>query len=278
MKGSGKGDGMGMRNTVSRMLDGVLDRKCRPLEPPVLEGAAVVFSPHYDDESLGCGGTLIKRTALGARTKVVFMTDGSRSHRHLMPVSELTRLRKSEAVAAGSRIGLREDDLVHLGHPDGTLAARRDEALDTVAGILADFPPDVVFAPYAGEPPPDHRATTEIVEAALKRVGLRVPRLQYVVWAWHHWPRVPLRMVSRRHVCRALWDTAADNHRLLRDLNRYVDVSDVLEKKRECVGEYRSQLTRLVDDERWLTLGDVAGGEFLQWFFTPREYFAWIDP
>jgi LmbE family N-acetylglucosaminyl deacetylase len=263
-----------MRRRVKRMLDAALGWKCRPVGALALEGAAIVFSPHYDDEALACGGTIIRRVALGARTCVVFMTDGAGSHRHLMPAPELTRLRKAEALAASARAGLGENDLVHLAYPDGGLSQKRDEGVEAVAGILTGFQPDVVFTPYVGEAPVDHRATTDIVLAAMERTGRRTPMLQYAVWLWNQWPRVGPEVGSRRHLPRLWWRALADNARLLRDFDSYVDISDVIEEKRSYLGEYRSQLTRLVDDPRWMTLGDVSGGEFLRCFFTPREYFS----
>jgi LmbE family N-acetylglucosaminyl deacetylase len=44
----------------------------------------VVFSPHPDDETLGCGSTIIKKKRLGADVTIVFMTDGSKSHPHFI--------------------------------------------------------------------------------------------------------------------------------------------------------------------------------------------------
>ena len=36
---------------------------------------------------------------------------------------------------------------------------------------------------------------------------------------------------------------------------------------------YASQMTRLLPDRRWTTLGNVAGGEFLERFFQEHEIF-----
>jgi len=41
---------------------------------------ATVFSPHPDDETLGCGGTIIKKKRAGAEVKIFYMTDGRKSH------------------------------------------------------------------------------------------------------------------------------------------------------------------------------------------------------
>lgn len=266
-----------MRRHVQRMVDAVLARKCRSVEPLALEGVAVVFSPHYDDEALGCGGTIIRRVGRGARTHVVFMTDGVGSHRHLMPASELTSLRRAEAVAANARVGVQESDLVHLAYPDGALSGKTVEAVPAVAAILSELRPDVVFAPYIGDPPADHRATTEFVRAAMEKIGRRTPVLEYPVWIWRHWPRVKLEAGSRRNLPRVLRKALADNMRLLRDMDGYVDVAELVDRKRAYLGEYRSQMTRLVDDERWMTLADVSGGDFLRCFFTRREYFRLFD-
>jgi hypothetical protein len=45
---------------------------------------AIIFAPHQDDETLGCGGTIIRKKQAGANLQIVFMTDGCRSHAHLM--------------------------------------------------------------------------------------------------------------------------------------------------------------------------------------------------
>jgi LmbE family N-acetylglucosaminyl deacetylase len=256
------------------MVDAILDSKCRSVEALALGGTAIVFSPHYDDEALGCGGTIIRRVARGSRTHVVFMTDGASSHKHLMPAAELSRLRRSEAIAANARVGLGEHALIHLGFPDGALTEKRGEA---IAGILADIRPDVVFAPYSADPPADHRATTEFVRAAVEKTGGSAPMLEYPVWFWQHWPRVRLEVGSRRYFLHVLAKALADNARLLRDFDVYVDVADVIDEKRGYLGEYRSQMTRLIDDERWMTLTGVAGGDFIRCFFTPREYFRASD-
>jgi hypothetical protein len=50
-----------------------------------LRRSAVVFAPHPDDETLGCGGTIVRKIRAGARVRLVVMTDGGSSHRELLP-------------------------------------------------------------------------------------------------------------------------------------------------------------------------------------------------
>ncbi|MGQ0571076.1 MAG: hypothetical protein ACT4P5_16365, partial [Armatimonadota bacterium] len=61
--------------------------------------------------------------------------------------------------------------------------------------------------------------------------------------------------------------------RLLHEFTCAVDISDVLERKQIALAQHRSQMSRLVPDPAWRTLGDVDGGEFLRCFFQPREIF-----
>ena len=59
-----------------------------------LAASAIVFSPHQDDETLGCGGTIARKKEAGAEVKVVFMTDGSLSHHRFIAQDELIELRQ----------------------------------------------------------------------------------------------------------------------------------------------------------------------------------------
>jgi len=60
----------------------------------------VVLAPHMDDEVLGCGGTIARHIAAGAKVQIVFLTDGRRggvvfpttaANRHLMSLSPSER-------------------------------------------------------------------------------------------------------------------------------------------------------------------------------------------
>ncbi len=102
---------------VRSLQTGFARRWMTEVSPGMLGRSAVVFSPHADDETLGCGGTLIKKRAAGATVKIAFMTDGRTSHGHLMPADRLIALRAQEAVAAAQVLGLAESDVCFLGFP-----------------------------------------------------------------------------------------------------------------------------------------------------------------
>ncbi len=62
-------------------------------------GITIVFAPHQDDETLGCGALIAHKRNDGQPVHVVFLTDGSCSHPNhprVTPV-EIAELRAQEA-------------------------------------------------------------------------------------------------------------------------------------------------------------------------------------
>jgi LmbE family N-acetylglucosaminyl deacetylase len=237
-----------------------------------LAQSAVVFAPHPDDETLGCGGTILRKRRAGATVRIVFVTDGSQSHPRLMPPDKLRDLRAVEAVAAARALGVEEQDVVLLGLPDGRLSEHEDEGVKKVAELLRRDPPAEVFVPYYRDGPPDHHATTRLVLAALRACGQDVTVYEYPVWFWYHWPWTPLEGRGREQL-HELRESAARAWRMWRDFRCFVRVDEVLDLKRAALVQHRSQMERLLPDPSWLTLGDIAGGDFLACFFQEWEIF-----
>jgi LmbE family N-acetylglucosaminyl deacetylase len=233
---------------------------------------AIVFAPHPDDEALGCGGTVIRKKRAGADVKVVFMTDGSESHAHLMPASDLRAIRAAEAVAAANVLGVEASDVILLDFKDGRLADYRAIGIQRVTEILRRHRPAQIFVPYAKDGPPDHEATTDMVVAALCACRQPATIYEYPVWFWHHWPWTRLQ-TRGRGLLRDVTRGVALGWRLLKDFRSCVPIGEVLGLKRAALARHQSQVTRLIADSSWTTLGDVAGGDFIQCFFQEREIF-----
>lgn len=91
-----------------------MQNRCRHLEDSKLCASAIVFSPLPDDETLGCGDTIIRKRKLGAEVSIIVMTDGRKSHPGLISGDELRSLRRSEALEAGRMLGVTDDDVIFL--------------------------------------------------------------------------------------------------------------------------------------------------------------------
>jgi LmbE family N-acetylglucosaminyl deacetylase len=245
-----------------------------------LRQPALVFSPHPDDESLGCGGTIFKKMRAGATVTLVHMTDGGAST-DLIPREELKAIRKRECLNAARVLGV--TDTIFLEFEDGKLSGSISPATDRVADILERVQPEQVFVPYGHEPmrqAADHVAATKIVRAALRRVGRPVAVWEYPIWAWLHWPWVGLRQIGplmkTKHI---LWNSSWSlfGARAFLDWRHSVNVADVLEEKRAAIAQHRSQTEQIVAHSGYMTLGDVCHGEFLECFSQDREYFRIYD-
>ncbi len=240
-----------------------------------LQQPAVVFSPHQDDETLGCGGMILKKTAVSAHVQLVFLTDGRTSHGHLMPPEELVALREEEAIAAGQQLGIDKSQISFWRYPDGQLHQFKEEAVETAVSLLQQTQPEQIFMPYRFEPPSDHAVTNHIVRQALKRYAKPVMVYEYPIWIWHHWPWVSLRQNSwaeTRPIIKSTILSGLGIH-FLHCFQYAVDVTEKLPQKKTALNQHKSQMTQLLPQRQWLTLADVAGGEFLSCFFQNHELF-----
>jgi LmbE family N-acetylglucosaminyl deacetylase len=237
--------------------------------------SAVVFAPHQDDETLGCGGTIIAKRDAGVPVHIVFMTDGTTSHRRFVEQDALRRIRAEEAVRAAGILGVDASSVCFLDYPDGQLRQHHDAAVRRISEILAEANPGEVFVPYRSDGTPDHEATWRIVVEALKRLRISVPVCEYPVWFWNQWPWVSLRVDVNRESLRAIGRVAraGGGAKFLNVFRDGLFVGDALDRKRCALAEHRSQMTELVAGVKWPTLADVSDGEWLNCFFQDFEVF-----
>jgi LmbE family N-acetylglucosaminyl deacetylase len=265
-----------MRRMARRFGLALLNKRAHEWQPGDVAGSTVVFSTHYDDETLGAGGAILRLRRLGAPVYVVFMTDGSRSHARSMDGARLSALRHEEGLRATAVLGVEGDKVRFLEYPEQRLAEHRDEAILRVSGILSELRCTRVFVPSTLEPliwSTDHRVTTDIVFDALKRTQQRPEVMEYLVWFWYHWPWVPVLGGSdTRQLLKLTWQYRC-GVRAWRALNVAVSIDDVRSRKWEALAEHRTQMTRLAEGKPWPILADVAQGEFLRAFFDSREWF-----
>ncbi len=269
-----------MRATFRSFAQRSLDSTVCEVEPAALARSALIFAPHPDDETLACGGTIIKKLRAGARVGIVFLTDGSHSHSVFLPPEQLAALREREALAAASAMGVGEGDITFLRFEDGRLSEHQEAAVTQVAALLGRFEPQEVYIPYAYEPPSDHVATNRIVRNALTQVGLPARVYEYPVWFWRHWPWMGFPGGGRRQNLRYLRDSllCGFGWQLIHDFRHFVDVGSVLEQKRMALEEHQTQMRRYQPDTGWPVLADVSNGELLSLCLSPREYFALSEP
>ncbi len=165
-----------------RLAQALLSRTSKEVGEDELRGSSIVFSPHPDDESLGCGGAILRQKRLGARVTLVHVSDGGASTT-LIPREDLTATRRRESENAGRALGV--DQIHFLDFPDSRLGEHVEAGTDRIEEILRAERPQHVFYPYRREPirqAADHLAVTRMVTGALARLGRPVMVWEYPVW------------------------------------------------------------------------------------------------
>lgn len=136
----------------------------------------LVFSPHPDDETLGCGGTLAQLSQL-CPVKVVLVTDGSGAGG--LPAGSAA-VRQAEFVRALAVLGITDSML--LGQPDGAFQSSPELALQ-VQALLADYQPDWVFLPSPLDYHRDHVRIAAFLEPLCRKATSVSTLLFYEIWA-----------------------------------------------------------------------------------------------
>ncbi len=244
-----------------------------------LAAPALAFAPHPDDETLGCGGTIVRKRTVGADVRIVFVTDGGASHgEELISREELSEMRKREATEAARRLGVDASRLIMLGLPDGALSTHFDDGVARVRRLLEEHAPAQLFVPYHVGEHADHKACAAIVQQAARESGWSGTIYEYPVWLWRHWPTVPFGRTwgDIRAVLGATF-RARFGLTLLTHFRTKVSLGASVAAKREALACHASQMTRHRGDERWGTLLDFADGEFIALLLRDCEYFRRVE-
>ena len=126
-----------------------------PLPTPLAllrQGRVLVFAPHPDDETLGCGGTMALLRQNHCTVRVVVVTDGSGAG--TLPATAVS-IRREETRAAMEVLGV--DDIVFLDEPDGSFR-NHPRFMREVTALLEKFEPDWIFLPSLLDYHRDHVA------------------------------------------------------------------------------------------------------------------------
>ncbi len=136
----------------------------------------LVFVPHPDDETLGCGGTLARLAPL-CPVKVVLVTDGSGAGGL---ADGAGAVRQGEFVRALARLGV--TDSLQLNQPDGAFEGSPDLKRQ-IQQLLAEYQPDWVILPSPLDYHRDHVRIAAFLEPLCRRAASVEQLLFYEVWA-----------------------------------------------------------------------------------------------
>lgn len=192
--------------------------------------SCLVLAPHPDDETLGCGATIMRKRAAGTLVHVVIAADGRYAYPSSnLSVEVLVGIREEEAYRACAMLGLASENITFLRFEDRRLAEHRGLLRDRLLDIVDTMNPDEIFVSSTIDSHPDHRVLAELGrELAQVRRNRPLALYEYPIWFWD--PRV--------------WR--------LRDLlelrPRIVRTEEFRTRKHEAIAAYRSQVTNSISE------------------------------
>ena len=193
----------------------------------------LVVSPHPDDESIGCGGTLRKHVLDGDTVRAIFLTSGERGG-HGRSLEETKSLREQEAKEASAILGL--DHIEFWQVRNGSLRTSR-KLIDRLRSKITDWSADVVYVTHDLEMHPEHRVAARLVRRAVSGLAPEFSKpevLMFEVWT-------PLQR-----------------------MDQIVDITPYIETKIAAIRAHKSQCDVLGFDDAFLGLARYRG-EMFSW-------------
>lgn len=180
----------------------------------------LVIAPHPDDETLGCGGTLLKHRQAGDDINWLIVTAMQEDQGFS---AEVIDKRRTEIEQVSEAYGFSE--VVELGYPCAQLdQLPLGELIQSIGNAIKQLAPDVLYLPWPGDTHSDHRVVFEVASSCCK---------------WFRYPSV-----SRVLCYQTLSETefGIDPRNPPFQPNVYVDISDQLEQKLDIMRLYASEM------------------------------------
>lgn len=180
----------------------------------------LVIAPHPDDEVIGCGGTIAKRTQDGNSVYVCVVTKG------VEPLYRESDTEKTleDCIRADKMLGVK--DTIFLGFPAVMLeTVPRYELNKKIHDLIQKILPDEVYIPHRGDMQIDHKM---VVDAAM--VALR-PKFKHVI----------RRIYAYETMSETGWDIPNTTNDFIPTV--YEDISCTMDLKLSAMKIYESQLS-----------------------------------
>lgn len=217
----------------------------------------LVIAPHPDDETLGCGGTLLKHRAAGDSVSWLIVTRG---HEPQWSAEALgNKEGEIERVAAAYEF----EQIFRFNYPATLMdTLSQAEIIASVSRVVAEARPDSVYLNHAGDVHSDHRIVFDSVMSAIKPFNS-----------------------SRHGIMRILsYETLSSTEAAPPNLTRtflptvFCDITNFIERKLEIMSLYRTEaqpypLPRANESIRALARfrGATVGVEYAEAFALIRE-------
>lgn len=147
---------------IEPWLNYSVPKETKPRGPRV-----VVLAPHIDDETIGCGGVIMKHVAAGDRVAILTFVD-------------CTPERIIEGTAAGKILGIQRHEFLPFRSSD---LMSQPAAAERLGEFLKEESPDLIYLPSVLDRQRDHVALNVLLARQTPALGLGAMIYGYEVWS-----------------------------------------------------------------------------------------------
>lgn len=216
----------------------------------------IVVSPHPDDETLGCGGTLLKHKSNNDQIYWLIMTNIFESQSY---DAEKVKQRQIEIEAVSNAYGF--DGVFKLDYPTIKLDTFPVfQLVESVSDVFRKVKPDIVFLPNRSDVHSDHKLTFEVVISSTKT--FRAPFVK--------------KLLMYEVISETEFTASLQNNSFLP--NSFCDIAEYFEKKIEIMEIYESEMgkhpfPRSKENLKALAIfrGATAGTRYAESFMLLKE-------
>lgn len=181
----------------------------------------LVVAPHPDDETLGCGGTLLKYRNQGAK---LFWLIGTEMDKESGYPDHVIESRRKEVEFVSNKYDF--ESVEHLNIPPAKIDSFPYNILiDRISEIINKIKPDIMILPFYGDVHSDHRVLFNAVFSCTKI--FRYPFIKKIFM---------MEIISETDFAPALLSTTFIP-------NIYVDISEYIDEKIEIMQIYKSEIS-----------------------------------
>lgn len=181
----------------------------------------LVISPHHDDETIGCGGSICLHSSAGDEVSVVFIFAGWSAIPNVEDKKEATLIIQNEAVEACRELGV--SNIIELSFDDRAYY-QNEIAISALVKVFRDIRPEILYIPHSTDGDREHRFASEVSREALwlstsdyfPELGKKIDAVK-IVLGYEIWKPIQSSQYLR-------------------------DISSVIEKKRSALEKYQTQL------------------------------------
>jgi len=179
----------------------------------------LVIAPHPDDETLGCGGTLLRHKNEGDEIYWNIVTGISEENGWS---NKAVKERESEIESVASKYGFSE--VINFGLPTATIdLIPISELVEKIANIYKKLSPEVIYVPYINDIHTDHQLISKVVQSTIK---------------WFRYPHIKKVLM---YETLSETDFNFSEHKTFSP-NVYIDISNFLETKINIMKYYKTEM------------------------------------